>query len=162
MDERPAHCPRKQGTFERSPSIRSRRSCGRAPLGGRAPRAGGGFTLIELIVVMAIVALLASVAAPRYFASLEKSKETALRSSLATLRDAIDQFAADKGRYPDSLEELAAARYLRELPEDPVAGRRDAWIELPPPPDAQLKGQLYDVRSGAAGRASDGRLYADL
>lgn len=120
-----------------------------------------GFTLIELIVVMAIVALLASIAAPRYFHSLEKSKETALRSSLTVMRDAIDQFAADKGRYPDTLEELASARYLREIPEDPVAGARDAWVELGPPPDAQIKGQLYDVRSGAAGRASDGRLYAD-
>lgn len=124
-------------------------------------RAAGGFTLIELIVVMAIVALLASIAAPRYFQSLDRSKEMALRSSLTTLRDAIDQFAADRGRYPDSLEELATAHYVREVPEDPVAGRRDAWVELPPPPDAQLKGQLYDVRSGAAGRASDGRLYAD-
>ncbi|MCX2864102.1 prepilin-type N-terminal cleavage/methylation domain-containing protein [Paucibacter sp. PLA-PC-4] len=120
-----------------------------------------GFTLIELIVVMAIVALLASIAAPRYFHSLEKSKEAALRSSLTVMRDAIDQFAADKGRYPDTLEELASARYLREIPEDPVAGARDAWVELGPPPDAQIKGQLYDVRSGAAGRASDGRLYAD-
>jgi general secretion pathway protein G len=122
---------------------------------------GKGFTLIELIVVMAIVALLASIAAPRYFHSLQKSKETALRSSLATLRDAIDQFAADKGRYPDSLQELATERYVREIPEDPLAGSRDAWVELGPPPDAQLKGQLYDVRSGAAGRAGDGQLYAD-
>jgi len=120
-----------------------------------------GFTLIELIVVMAIVALLSSIAAPRYFASLQRSKETALRSSLATLRDAIDQYAADKGRYPDSLEELAAARYIREVPEDPLAGSREAWVALAPPPEAQAKGQLYDVRSGAAGRGSDGRLYAD-
>lgn len=120
-----------------------------------------GFTLIELIVVMAIVALLTSIVAPRYFASLQRAKETALRSSLATLRDAIDQFAADKGRYPDSLEELAAARYIRAVPEDPVAGGREAWVLLPPPPEAQARGQLYDVRSGAAGRASDGQLYAD-
>lgn len=120
-----------------------------------------GFTLIELIVVMTIVALLASIAAPRYFASLQRSKETALRSSLATLRDAIDQYAADKGRYPDSLEELAAARYIREVPEDPLAGGHEAWVPLAPPPEAQAKGQLYDVRSGAAGRGSDGRLYAD-
>lgn len=120
-----------------------------------------GFTLIELIVVMAIVALLASIAAPRYFNSLQKSRETALRSSLATMRDAIDQFAADKGRYPDSLEELATARYIREIPEDPLSGSRESWVALPPPPDLQASGQLYDVRSGAAGRAGDGRLYAD-
>ena len=120
-----------------------------------------GFTLIELIVVMAIVALLASIAAPRYFHSLEKSKEAALRSSLTVMRDAIDQFAADKGRYPDTLEELATARYIREIPEDPLANSREQWVLIGPPPEAQTKGQLYDVRSGAAGRASDGRLYAD-
>lgn len=120
-----------------------------------------GFTLIELIVVMAIVALLASIAAPRYFASLHKSRETALQSSLNVMRDAIDQFNADKARYPDSLEELVALRYIREIPEDPVAGSRDLWVTVAPPPDAQARGQVYDVRSGAAGRSADGRLYAD-
>ena len=125
-----------------------------------------GFTLIELIVVMAIVALLASIAAPRYFNSLQKSRETALRTSLNVMRDAIDQFAADKGHYPDSLEELASARYIREIPADPLTGNREDWVTLGPPPDAQgqggqTQGQVYDVRSGAAGRASDGRLFAD-
>lgn len=121
-----------------------------------------GFTLIELIVVMAIVALLASIAAPRYFNSLQKSRETAMLSSLNTMRDAIDQFAADKGRYPDSLDELASARYIREIPADPLAGdSRDNWVLVGPPTDAQMKGEVYDVRSGAAGRSADGRLYAD-
>lgn len=120
-----------------------------------------GFTLIELIVVMAIVALLASIAAPRYFNSLQKSKETALLQSLTVMRDAVDQFAADKGRYPESLQELAEARYLREVPEDPLTGSRDSWVELPPPADMQASGRVWDVRSGAAGRSADGRLYAD-
>ncbi|KQY90344.1 MULTISPECIES: type II secretion system protein [Roseateles] len=120
-----------------------------------------GFTLIELIVVMAIVALLASIAAPRYFNSLQKSKETALLASLATMRDAIDQYAADKGRYPESLQELAEARYIREVPEDPLTTSRESWVELPPPADMQATGRLWDVRSGAAGRSADGRLYAD-
>jgi general secretion pathway protein G len=120
-----------------------------------------GFTLIELIVVMAIVALLASIAAPRYFNSLQKSKETALLQSLTVMRDAVDQFAADKGRYPESLQELADARYLREVPEDPLTGRRDSWVELPPPADMQASGRVWDIRSGAAGRSADGRLYAD-
>lgn len=120
-----------------------------------------GFTLIELIVVMAIVALLASIAAPRYFNSLQKSRETALLQSLTTMRDAIDQYAADKGRYPESLQELAQARYLREVPHDPLTASRDSWVELPPPTDMQASGRLWDVRSGAAGRSADGRLYAD-
>ena len=120
-----------------------------------------GFTLIELLVVMAIVALLASIAAPRYFKSLDKAKETALQSSLAVMRDAIDHYAADKGRYPDSLDVLVGARYLREIPEDPLAESREQWVMLPPPSDAQMRGGVYDVRSGATGRGSDGRLYAD-
>jgi len=124
-------------------------------------RCACGFTLIELIVVMAIVALLVSITAPRYFNSLQKARETSLRSSLNVMRDAIDQYAADKGRYPDSLEELATARYIREVPEDGVSGSRDGWVTITPPPDAQLPGQVWDVRSGAAGRASDGSLYAD-
>ncbi|WP_422011626.1 type II secretion system protein [Roseateles sp.] len=124
-------------------------------------RAAAGFTLIELIVVMAIVALLASIAAPRYFASLQKSKETALLSSLNTMRDAIDQYAADKGRYPDSLQELADMRYIRGIPEDPLTASRETWLELPPPTDMQASGRVWDVRSGAAGRSADGRLYAD-
>jgi len=120
-----------------------------------------GFTLIELIVVMAIVALLASIAAPRYFASLQKSKETALHTSLNVMRDAIDHFAADKGRYPDSLDELVTDRYIREVPEDPLTENSTQWVLVAPPPDAQARGNVYDVRSGAAGRGTDGRLYAD-
>lgn len=126
----------------------------------RTTRAAG-FTLIELIVVMAIVALLASIAAPRYFASLQKGRETALLTSLNTMRDAIDQYAADKGRYPDSLQELAAAHYIRDIPEDPLTASRESWVELPPPTDMQATGRVWDVRSGAAGRSADGRLYAD-
>ncbi len=119
------------------------------------------FTLIELIVVMAIVALLVTIAAPRYLQSVDRARESALRSSLAVMRDAIDRFAGDRGRYPDSLEELVAKRYLRTLPEDPMTGQPDGWVLLSPPPDAVLQGQLSDVRSGAAGRSRDGVLYAE-
>lgn len=120
-----------------------------------------GFTLIELIVVMAIIALLVSIAAPRYVASVDRARETTLRSSLAVMREAIDRFAADRGRYPDNLEELVRTRYLRQMPEDPLTGRRDSWLEVSPPPDSVLVGQTADVRSGAAGRGRDGGLYAE-
>ena len=110
---------------------------------------------------MAIVALLVSIAAPRYFRSVDRARENTLRTSLNVMRDAIDQHLADRGRYPESLDELAAQRYLRELPEDPMTGRRDTWVALPPPTNSAWPGSLYDVRSGAAGRAADGRLYAD-
>lgn len=120
-----------------------------------------GFTLIELIVVMAIVALLVSIAAPRYLQSLDRARETSLRSSLQVMRHAIDQFAADRGRYPDSLQELVDRRYLRQLPEDPLTGQRESWVLLSPALDSAVPGRLWDVRSGAAGRARDGVLYAD-
>lgn len=120
-----------------------------------------GFTLIELIVVMAIVALLVGIATPRYFNSLERAREHSLKTSLRVMRDAIDHFAADRSRYPDSLEELVQARYLRAVPEDPLTGRHDSWVLLLPPGDAEIPGQVFDVRSGAAGRAPDGSLYAD-
>jgi general secretion pathway protein G len=120
-----------------------------------------GFTLIELLVVLSIVALLASIAAPRYIASLEQARETSLRASLAALRDAIDQHAADRGRYPESLAELVESRYLRALPTDPYTQRTDTWVGLAPAPESLIAGAMADVRSGAAGRSRDGSLYAD-
>ena len=120
-----------------------------------------GFTLIELIVVMAIVALLAGIAAPRYFHSVDRARHNALHSSLAVMRDALDKYAADKGRYPDTLEQLVQDRYLRQVPDDPMTGNAASWVTLPPPAEAELAGRVGDVRSGAAGRAPDGSLYAD-
>ncbi|MDH4393275.1 MAG: prepilin-type N-terminal cleavage/methylation domain-containing protein [Aquabacterium sp.] len=127
----------------------------------RCDKRRAGFTLIELIVVMAIVALLVSIAAPRYLQSIDRAREASLRSSLQVMRQAIDQFSADRGRYPDNLQELVDQRYLRQLPEDPLTGQRDSWVLLQPAPDSALPGTVWDVRSGAAGRARDGGLYAD-
>lgn len=120
-----------------------------------------GFTLIELIVVMAIVALLAGIAAPRYFASVDRARANSLRTSLQVMRGAIDHFVADKSRYPESLQELVDARYLRQIPEDPLTSSTASWVALAPPPELETPGQLFDVRSGKAGRAPDGSLYAD-
>ena len=110
---------------------------------------------------MAIVALLVAIAAPRYLHSIDRAKENSLRSSLQVMRQAIDQFAADQGRYPESLAELVDRHYLRQLPEDPLTGGRETWILLSPAPDSLLAGTVWDVRSGAAGRGRDGGLYAD-
>ena len=120
-----------------------------------------GFTLIELIVVMAIVGLLASIAAPRYFRSVERARENTLRTSLNVMRNSLDQFAADKGRYPETLAELVEQRYLRSLPEDPLTSSASTWVAVAPPADTGVAGKVFDIRSGAAARASDGRLYAD-
>lgn len=118
-----------------------------------------GFTLVELLVVMAIIALLLTLAVPRYFNHLASSRDTILRQDLAVMRDAIDKYHGDRGRYPESLEELVDARYLRALPVDPITERADTWQTVPPP-DSDASG-VYDVRSGAPGTAADGSPYAE-
>lgn len=120
-----------------------------------------GFTLIELIVVFAIIALLASMVAPRYNRSVDNAREASLRTSLNVMRDAIDKYAADKGQYPDSLDELVRQGYLRQIPVDPVTGSKDSWIMLPPAADSVVTGRLADVRSGAATRAQDGTPFGN-
>jgi general secretion pathway protein G len=117
-----------------------------------------GFTLIELIVVMTIISLLLTLAAPRYFRSIDRSKETVLKANLATTRDALDKFHADTGRYPEQLAELVSRRYLRTLPWDPIADSSEAWT-LEPPADGQ-SGGVYNLRSGAEGADADGVPYA--
>lgn len=118
------------------------------------------FTLIELLVVLAIIATLLVLVSPRYFGSLDRAKDTALRQNLVTLRDALDKYHEDKGRYPANLDELVTARYLRTIPIDPVTESNTSWIVLPPR-DAQ-SGGVFDVKSGATGATQDGTAYADL
>ena len=121
---------------------------------------GRGFTLIELLVVFTIIALLLTLAVPRYFGSIDKSKEAVLRENLNQMRDAISRYYADKGRYPESLDALAGDKYLRRVPLDPVTESEKTWIVVQPA-DPQ-KGGVYDVRSGAQGRTKDGKDFSDL
>jgi general secretion pathway protein G len=118
-----------------------------------------GFTLIELLVVMTIVALLLAIAAPRYLGSLDKSKETALRQTLSVMRDALDKFYGDNGKYPDSLDTLVSRRYLRSLPVDPMTGSNGTWTTVAP--DDPEKGRIHDVHSGAAGNGRDGTAFRE-
>lgn len=118
-----------------------------------------GFTLIEILVVLAILAALLSIAAPRYFGSVDRSKETVLKQNLFQIRETLDKYYADTGRYPDSVDDLVAKRYLRTTPVDPVTGSTTTWIIVPP---ADLKkGGVYDVKSGAPGNAKDGTSFSD-
>lgn len=118
-----------------------------------------GFTLIELMVVLAIIALLLSIVTPHYAGRLTRAEETVLRENLALMRDALDQHYADAGRYPERLEDLVTKRYLRAIPEDPITQRSDTWVVVPPA-DAE-KGGVYDVRSGAQGVGPEGKPYAE-
>ncbi|MGH8688427.1 MAG: type II secretion system protein [Burkholderiales bacterium] len=117
-----------------------------------------GFTLIELLAVMAIIALLLAIAVPRYFGSLEKSKETVLKGDIREMRDAIDRYHGDRDKYPPSLDALVADKYLRTVPVDPITESSATWIVVAPQDTGQ--GEVYDVRSGAQGRASDGTAYS--
>ena len=123
----------------------------RHPKPGRPQR---GFTLIELMVVMTIIALLLSIAAPRYFNHLDRAREAALRETLVVMRDTIDKFHGDTGRYPSDLDELVSRRYLARLPVDPVSERSDTWITVPLADEPGV----WDVHSGAGG---EGQPYAD-
>jgi general secretion pathway protein G len=106
-----------------------------------------GFTLIEMLVVFSLLALLLSIAVPRYTATTEKAGQKARAQNMATLRDAIDKFRADQGRYPVELSELVTANYLRSVPLDPVNGTRN-WIALPHP--RALEPGIYDVAPPAS------------
>ncbi|MGZ5198614.1 MAG: type II secretion system protein [Telluria sp.] len=117
------------------------------------------FTLVELLVVMAIIALLLSIAVPRYMHSVEQSKETMLRANLALTRHLLDQFYEDNGKYPDNLDELVDKKYVRRLPVDPVTGSSTTWVPVAPPDPAQ--GAVFDVHSGAAGNGLDGTPYGE-
>ena len=118
-----------------------------------------GFTLIELLVVLGIIALLLTLAVPRYFPTVDAAKETVLTDNLRNMRDVIDQFYADRGRYPDTLEQLVEKKYLRALPVDPVTDSSATWI-LVPPVDSS-KGAIYSIRSGAPGNGRNGKPYSE-
>lgn len=119
-----------------------------------------GFTLIELLVVLGIVALLLTLAVPRFFPSVDKTKETILLDNLRNTRAVIDQYHADTGRYPDSLEQLVEKKYLARVPVDPVTESESTWVIVAPEADGE-QGAVYDIRSGAPGNGRDGRPYAE-
>ncbi|MEO8626856.1 MAG: prepilin-type N-terminal cleavage/methylation domain-containing protein [Betaproteobacteria bacterium] len=119
-----------------------------------------GFTLIELIVVLTILALLLTIAAPRYFSHVDRAKEATLKQDLSVMRDAIDKYHGDKGKYPDSLDDLVGSRYIRAIPIDPISESAATW-KITPPPDSDTKGMVYDVKSGADGKGLDGTAYGE-
>ncbi len=114
-----------------------------------------GFTLVELMIVVAIIGILATVAVPSYQSSLIKARETVLRQDLFTLRELLDHHRADKGKYPASLEELVAAGYLRAIPKDPFTNSSTSWQEISEP----TEGGVFDVYSGSDLVGTNGTAY---
>ena len=106
-----------------------------------------GYTLIEMMIVLSIMGILASMAMPNMQRSMVRARETSLRNTLFVFRDVIDQYYADHGQYPDSVEELAEMHYIRSVPKDPFTGSETTWIIIPP--DEEDAGNVYDVHSGS-------------
>ena len=129
----------------------------------RAARRDGGWTLIEMLVVLSLIMILSSLALTQYRNSILAAKEAALRSNLFLMRDSIDQFYADKGKYPESLDTLVSERYLRAVPKDPVTNAIDTWqtinADTEPGQSAASPG-IFDVKSGSSDVALDGSRYA--
>jgi general secretion pathway protein G len=123
-----------------------------------------GFTLIELMVVMAIVSILLSIAIPVYQKSITRAKESVLRNNLFTIRAMIDEYTIDKQKAPESLQDLVSEGYLRQIPQDPMTGSDQSWkITMEDTPVAGSTGTpgIFDVHSGSDKTALDGSAYAD-
>jgi len=123
-----------------------------------------GFTLIELLVVIAIIGIVVTVAVGQYRRSIQKAKEAVLREDLYVIRTAINQYFADKGKYPSDLETLVAESYLYKIPNDPITGSPDSWQQIPSESsdqDISTEPGISDVKSGADGVSLDGSSYQD-
>jgi general secretion pathway protein G len=123
-----------------------------------------GFTLIELLVVTALVVVLASLALVGYQNSVVRAREAVLKEDLFRLRDAIDQYYADKNKWPQSLQDLVTDGYVREVPEDPITNSTDSWQTVPAEPDPANPSSepgIFDVKSGSDRTALDGSPYAE-
>ncbi|HEX3644973.1 MAG TPA: prepilin-type N-terminal cleavage/methylation domain-containing protein [Vicinamibacterales bacterium] len=123
-----------------------------------------GFTMIELMVVMFLISVLAAMGMAQYRNSVIYSRESVLKEDLFRLRDAIDQYYADKGQYPSTLDALVSDGYVRKLPEDPFTRSSTSWQTIPAEPDPNnptAEAGVYDVKSGSDATAIDGSKYAE-
>jgi general secretion pathway protein G len=129
-----------------------------------SPMRAGGFTMIELMVVMSLIIILTTMGLTQYRNSVIYARESVLKEDLFQLRDAIDQYFADKGQYPSTLDALVSDGYVRKLPEDPITKSSSTWQTVPAEPDPNnptAEAGVYDVKSGSEATALDGTKYAD-
>lgn len=130
----------------------------------RKKRRDGGFTLIELLVVVAIIGILSGIAVGQYARSINKAKEAVLKENLFRMRNSINQYFADKGRYPYDLQALVDDKYLRAMPVDPITQSTDTWQTIfaeMDDGDISTEPGIEDVQSGAPGYAEDGTRYSE-
>ena len=123
-----------------------------------------GFTLIELLVVISLISILAAMGMVQHRNQVQRAKEATLKTDLFHMRDAIDQYYADKGKYPASLDALVSDGYLRKIPDDPITQSASTWQTVPAeadPANPSAEPGVYDVKSGATGTALDGSNFAD-
>lgn len=123
-----------------------------------------GFTLIEVLIVVTLIVILASISMPQYQNSVRRSREAVLKEDLFRMRDVINQYYADKNKWPASLQDLVGEGYLREVPKDPFTNSAETWVTVPAEPDPSnpsFEPGIEDVKSGAEGTALDGSRYAD-
>jgi general secretion pathway protein G len=128
-------------------------------------RRQNGFTLIELLIVISLITILATMGLVQYQNSIKSTREAVLSTDLFRMRDAIDQYYADKNKYPASLDVLVSDGYMRKIPEDPITHSTDTWQTVPAEPDPSnpsAEPGIYDVKSGAPGTALDGRSFSDF
>ena len=126
-------------------------------------RGANGWTLIELTIVIALMTILSTIALVGYRTAITRTREAVLKEDLFRMRDAIDQFHADRGVYPTVLEGLVSNGYLRSIPDDPFTDSNETWVNVladVDPSDPLTQG-IYDIRSGALGTALDGTQYAE-
>jgi general secretion pathway protein G len=120
--------------------------------------------MIELLVIMTLIIILASLGMVQYRSSVRRAEEAALKENLFRMRDAIDQFYADKTKYPGDLAELVSEGYIREVPTDPMTKSKDTWQTIQAEPDANNPASsigIFDIKSGSDATALDGTRYAD-
>jgi general secretion pathway protein G len=146
------------------PAPRDPRSALSAPRPAPCDPRAAGFTLIELLIVLALISVLAAMGVVQYRNGVRHTEESVLRTDLFRMRDAIDQYYADKNKYPASLDTLVSDGYMRKIPEDPITHSADTWQTVPAEPDPSnptAEPGIYDVKSGAQGTALDGSNYSD-
>jgi general secretion pathway protein G len=160
------------GTVSNSAAAGARRAGIRLPDAANSPNRQAvqpnypiqGFTLIELLIVMTLIIILSTMGMTQYRTSVIHAREATLKEDLFRMRDAIDQYYADKGQYPSALDALVTDGYMRKLPEDPFTKKADTWQVVPAEPDPNnpvADPGVYDVKSGSDATALDGTKYAD-